>query len=82
MSRIGVGIVGAGKAGSNFARAIQGLGEGVGIVGFCTAHSSSFPFPTDSRQSEFFQMMLEEYSIGFVAHATPSPPAASAKRAP
>lgn len=41
MSRIGVGIVGAGKAGSNFARAIQGLGEQARVVGFCTAHSGS-----------------------------------------
>jgi predicted dehydrogenase len=38
MSRIGVGIVGAGKAGSNCARAIQGLGEQARVVGFCTVH--------------------------------------------
>jgi predicted dehydrogenase len=38
MSQIGIGIVGAGKAGSNFARALQGLSEQARVVGFCTAH--------------------------------------------
>jgi len=41
MSRIGVGIVGAGKAGSNFARGIQGLGEQARAAGFCTAHGKT-----------------------------------------
>ena len=38
MSRIGTGIVGAGKAGSNFAKALQGLCERARVIGFCTAH--------------------------------------------
>jgi predicted dehydrogenase len=41
MIRIGIGIVGAGKAGGNFARALQGLAERARIVGFCTAHGET-----------------------------------------
>jgi predicted dehydrogenase len=41
MSRIGVGIVGAGKAGSNFARVLQGLKEQAKTVGFCTSHGKT-----------------------------------------
>jgi predicted dehydrogenase len=41
VSRIGIGIVGAGKAGSNFARALQGLNEQAKTVGFCTAHGKT-----------------------------------------
>jgi len=41
MSRIGIGIVGAGKAGGNFALALQGLAEQARIVGFCTAHGDT-----------------------------------------
>ena len=41
MSRIGLGIIGAGKAGTNFARALEALGEQAGIVGFCTAHGET-----------------------------------------
>jgi predicted dehydrogenase len=38
MNRIGIGILGAGKAGSNFARTLQGMKEQARIIGFCTAH--------------------------------------------
>jgi len=41
MSRTGIGIVGAGKAGSNFARTLQGLSEQARIIGFCAAHSET-----------------------------------------
>jgi predicted dehydrogenase len=41
MSRIGVGLVGAGKAGSNFAQALQGLSEQARIIGLCTAHGET-----------------------------------------
>jgi myo-inositol 2-dehydrogenase/D-chiro-inositol 1-dehydrogenase/scyllo-inositol 2-dehydrogenase (NAD+) len=41
MSRIGIGIVGAGKAGGNFARALEGLSEQARIIGFCTAHTET-----------------------------------------
>jgi len=38
MSGIGIGIVGAGKAGSNFAQVLQGLSEQARTIGFCSAH--------------------------------------------
>jgi predicted dehydrogenase len=41
MNHIGIGIVGAGKAGSNFARTLQGLSERVRLIGFCTAHRNT-----------------------------------------
>jgi myo-inositol 2-dehydrogenase/D-chiro-inositol 1-dehydrogenase/scyllo-inositol 2-dehydrogenase (NAD+) len=41
VSRIGIGIVGAGKAGSNFAQVLLGLHEQARIIGFCTAHAET-----------------------------------------
>jgi predicted dehydrogenase len=41
MSRVGIGIVGAGKAGSNFARVLQVLSEQARTVGFCTDHGKT-----------------------------------------
>lgn len=41
MSRIGIGLVGAGKAGNNFAQALQGLSAQARVIGFCTAHGET-----------------------------------------
>jgi predicted dehydrogenase len=41
MNRIGFGIVGAGKAGGNFAQVLQGLSERARTIGFCTAHGKT-----------------------------------------
>ncbi|UCF96592.1 MAG: Gfo/Idh/MocA family oxidoreductase [Spirochaetaceae bacterium] len=41
MNQIGIGIVGAGKAGSNFTRALQSLSEQARVIGFCTAHGET-----------------------------------------
>jgi len=75
MSQIGIGIAGAGKAGSNFARALQGLGEQARIIGFCTAHRESAQEAADCFEAQLgtddLSELLERADVDAVIVASP-----------
>ena len=75
MSRIGIGIIGAGKAGSNFARTLRGLGEQAETIGFCTAHGETAREAAERFEArlgtEDLSELLEREDVDAVIVASP-----------